>query len=130
MKPTDAEKAKQFVSYAYVAGVSLFLLVPLIVSVIRSVTVAVPGGGTILSIEPYFDIMESFWPKVYLSLSIAITTILIDTAIGVPAAYAFVRYNFRGKRALFTLINGIWYVPGICYALSLILAYTFCTSGS
>jgi len=126
VRTTKAERATQLASYGYVLAVSVFLLVPLIVSVIRSLTVTLPGGMTTLSIKPYLEIAEyAFWPKVYLSLSISITTILIDTAVGVPAAYALVRYNFLGKRVLFTLLNGVWYVPGICYALSLILAYYF-----
>ncbi len=126
MRTTTAERAKQAVSYGYLLIVSAFLLVPLMVIVSRSLTVTLPDGTTTLSISPYLEIAQyAFWPKVYLSLSISLTTILIDTAIGVPAAYALVRYNFPGKRALYTLLNGVWYVPGICYALSLILAYYF-----
>jgi putative spermidine/putrescine transport system permease protein len=125
VKPKDTERIGQLVSYGYVLAVSVFLLVPFMVTVIRSVTYSLPDGTTTVGLKPYFDIMGSFWPKVYLSLSIAVTTIMIDTAVGIPAAYALVRYAFPGKRALYTLLNGVWYVPGICYALSLILAYYF-----
>ena len=125
MRASSVEKAKDAISYTYVLLISGLLLLPFMVILMRSLTVTLPDGSTTLSIKPYFDIVEAFWPKVYLSLSIALTTVLIDTAIGVPAAYALVRYNFRGKKTLFTLLNGVWYVPGICYALSLVLAYYF-----
>ncbi len=125
MKAARAETAKQFAFYGYVMVISGLLLLPFIVTLLRSLTVTLPDGRTTLGFRPYLDIIGAFWPKVYLSLSISITTILIDTAIGIPAAYALVRYNFRGKKTLYTLLNGVWYVPGICYALSLILAYYF-----
>jgi len=125
VKAARAETAKQFAFYGYVMVISGLLLLPFIVTLLRSLTVTLPDGRTTLGFRPYLDIIGAFWPKVYLSLSISITTILIDTAIGIPAAYALVRYNFRGKKTLYTLLNGVWYVPGICYALSLILAYYF-----
>lgn len=125
MKPVYTEKAKGFLSYSYMVVVSGLLLLPFVVTLLRSLTVTLPDGTTTFGIKPYFDIIGAFWPKVYLSLSISIITILIDTAIGIPAAYALVRYNFRGKKALFTMLNGVWYVPGIAYAMALILAYYF-----
>ena len=125
MKEAYVERVKQVVSYGYMAVISGMLLLPFIVTVLRSLTVTLPDGATTLGFKPYFEIIGAFWPKVYLSLSIAIITIVIDTAIGIPAAYALVRYNFRGKKTLFTMLNGVWYVPGIAYALSLILAYYF-----
>lgn len=107
------------------AVISGMLLLPFLVTLLRSLTVELPGGGTTYGIDPYFEIIGIFWPKVYLSLSISIITIAIDAAIGIPAAYALVRYEFPGKKALFTMLNGVWYVPGIAYAMSLILSYYF-----
>jgi putative spermidine/putrescine transport system permease protein len=125
VKPIYAEKAKAYISYGYMAVISGLLLLPFVVTVLRSLTVPLPDGGTTFGINAYFGILGVFWPKVYLSLSISLVTILVDVAIGIPAAYALVRYDFPGKKTLFTLLNGVWYVPGIAYGMSLIMAYYF-----
>jgi putative spermidine/putrescine transport system permease protein len=125
IKEKHVETIKQALSYGYMAVISGILLLPFIVTLLRSLTVSLPDGGTSYGVRPYFEIIGAFWPKVYTSLSISITTIIIDAIVGIPAAYALVRYNFRGKRTLFTMLNGVWYVPGIAYAMSLILAYYF-----
>lgn len=125
MKRTYADRAKEYASYAYVLLVSGFLLLPFTVTLLRSLTLSLPDGTTSWGINSYFAIIGNFWPKVFLSLSISLATILIDVVIAVPAAYALVRYNFRLKRTLFTVLNGVWYVPGISYATALILAYYF-----
>ena len=113
MKPAQAERAKQAAAYGYMIIVSALMLLPFAVTVLRSITVQLPGGGTTYGFDPYFEIIGQFWPKIYLSLSIALATIVIDILIAVPAAYALVRYNFRMKKTLFTLLNGVWYVPGV-----------------
>ena len=125
MKPHQAETAKQAVAYGYMLAVCGLLLLPFMVTLLRSFTIELPEGGTTFGIDAYFDIIGAFWPKVLLSLSISLSTILIDVCIAVPAAYALVRYNFRLKKTLFTLLNGVWYVPGISYATALILSYYF-----
>jgi putative spermidine/putrescine transport system permease protein len=125
MKPARVEMLQQIVAYGYMIIVSGLMLLPFAVTLLRSLTIQLPGGGTTYGIQPYFEIIGQFWPKIYLSLSITLATILIDTIVGIPAAYALVRYTFPFKKSLFTLLNGVWYVPGISYATALILAYYF-----
>jgi putative spermidine/putrescine transport system permease protein len=125
MRSVYVERAKAAISYGYMALISALLLLPLVVTLLRSLTVSTPDGGTTFGIESYFGIIGVFWPKVYLSLSISVITIIVDVAIGIPAAYALVRYDFPGKKPLFTMLNGVWYVPGIAYGMSLIMAYYF-----
>jgi len=112
-------------AYLYVILCSGILLLPLSVTIIRSITAILPDGSTYFTFSFYGEIVGHFWPKVWLSLTIALITIAICTAIGIPASYALVRYNFRGKRTLFTLLNGVWYVPGVCYAMALVLSFYF-----
>jgi multiple sugar transport system permease protein len=45
------------------------------------------------------------------SLAVTLMTVLITTAVAVPAGYAFARYRFRGKKALFGLTVGMLLVP-------------------
>jgi len=112
-------------AYLYLIICCAVLLLPFMVTLVRSVSVAQPDGTVAFSLAPYREIYQHFWPKVNTSLQIALFTIVIDTIIGIPAAYALTRYEFRGKKSLFAILNGVWYVPGVCYAMALVLAYYF-----
>jgi ABC-type spermidine/putrescine transport system permease subunit II len=52
-------------------------------------------------------------------------TILINLLLSVPAAYAFVRYSFPGKRALLSILNLSLYTPAAVMGLSLLITYAF-----
>jgi len=119
------EKLFGGLSHLYLLMVSALILLPLGITLYRALVVAAPDGGVTFSFESYGMISEAFWEKVGVSVSISLITVVIDVAISVPAAYALVRYRFGGKRAMFTYLNGVWYVPGISYGLSLVLAYFF-----
>lgn len=107
------------VSYAYVIIVSFIIIVPFVITFIRSFMM--PDGT--LSISNYFGIAGVFWPKVWLSLQLAIYTVVLDLVVTIPAAYALTRFDFKGKSAVLLTLMGVWYVPGISYALSLILSF-------
>jgi len=49
----------------------------------------------------------------YFKNSVVVTTtvIVIQTLIGVPAAYAFARYDFKGKRVMMALVMAAFMVP-------------------
>jgi len=113
------------VAYVYLILCSGILLMPLTVTLIRSISATLPDGSVYFTFSYYGEIVGHFWPKVWLSLVIALITTAICTGIGIPASYVLVRHDFRGKRTLFTLLNGVWYVPGVCYAMALVLAYYF-----
>jgi putative spermidine/putrescine transport system permease protein len=120
-----AERLKSLAAYGYVTLISAVILLPLGITIFRALYVVDDNGVGTLSLESFFRITGSFWPKIWLNLSISLFTILIDVVIGVPAAYAVVKYNFRRKRTIFTLLNGVWYVPGITYGMALVMAYFF-----
>ena len=61
----------------------------------------------------------------HLSAYISLITVAIDVAIAIPAAYALVRYRFRWKRLISMTLTAVWYIPGISYALALILSFYF-----
>jgi len=77
------------------------------------------------TIENYWKMAGIFWPKVGLSAYLAVITVALDLILAIPAAFALIRYEFRGKRFLTLLITAVWYVPGISYALAMILALYF-----
>ncbi|MEM4316193.1 MAG: ABC transporter permease subunit [Nitrososphaerota archaeon] len=95
------------------------------ITLYRAIVIVTPDGGLSLSFASYGVISEAFWEKVGVSMSISLLTVAIDVVVSVPAAYALVRYRFAAKRSIVTYLNGVWYVPGISYGLSLVLAYFF-----
>jgi putative spermidine/putrescine transport system permease protein len=60
--------------------------------------------------------LDSFWTSLYVALLATISALLL----GVPAAYAFVRYNFRGKNFLETIISSPVIVPGLVVGFALL----------
>ena len=57
------------------------------------------------------------------SLIISITSTVIAVAIGMAGGYAFARYRFRGKSALFLGLMLTRTVPGIALSLPLFIVY-------
>ncbi len=116
------------IPYLYVSLISVIILVPFSVTFYRSL---ISPQGT-LTLSNYLRMAGIFWPKVWLSAYLALITVVLDLILAIPAAYAIVRYNFKGKKLILTLLTAVWYVPGISYALALILSfymlYKFCLS--
>ena len=55
------------------------------------------------------------------SLILGLITSVISTAIGIPAAMAFVRYDFRGKNTLNTLLLTPIMIPEVILGVSLLI---------
>lgn len=66
---------------------------------------------------------SSVGPYASYSLRLALLTLVLDTLLGLPAAWVIARTSFPGRGALLALINLPLAVPGIALALALILAY-------
>jgi putative spermidine/putrescine transport system permease protein len=66
---------------------------------------------------------ERISPNVATSVRLAVTTAVIDCAIGLPAAWALARRRFRGRRLLGVVVSLPIAVPGIAVALGLILTF-------
>lgn len=119
------ERVLTFTIYLYLIMVCGMILMPFGMTLFRAIFIIDNERGIIISFESYHMISESFWEKMQISLLISLATVAMTTIVSLPVAYGLARYEYKGKRALFTLLNGVWYVPGITYGLSLVLAYYF-----
>ena len=90
------------------------------------------GGRNAIELVPHtfsLDLYRDFfftatWRGPLLqSLKIAFATMLATIVVAVPAAYALVRFDFVGKRALTMLIMSAVFVPVIVIALGLYLYF-------
>jgi len=125
INPKIVNKLVNSLPYIYLIFVSALILLPLSITLYRAIVVENEDGVLTVSFNSYMLISDAFWEKVGTSVSIAALTVAIDVIVSIPAAYAIVRYKFLGKKAILTFLNGVWYVPGISYGLSLVLAYFF-----
>lgn len=88
--------------------VYVFMFAPIIATVILSFNSSMFGGFpmTGFSLRWYVKLMgnEQVLAAFRTSLWIALVTAVVTTAIGVVTAFALVRFDFRGKQALSTLV--------------------------
>jgi len=106
-------------------GVLLFLMAPLVVIVLASfspsVLVVFPPKG--FSLEWYANIFTSsanFVSGFSNSVKVAGIATFIDILLGVSAALAVTRYNFKAKELLITFFTSPMYVPSIAFAFVLL----------
>lgn len=121
MKKMNKISIPMLLSYAYVSLCCFLLILPFLITFYRSLLS--PTGA--FTMENYWKIAGIFWPKVNLSAYLAAITVVLDLILALPAAFALTRYEFPGKRFLTLLMTAVWYVPGISYALAIILALYF-----
>ena len=104
--------------------VCLFLIVPVVMSVIAGVTenffIGVKSGFTLRWIVEVWSLYAN---TVYLSLGIALACLVVTLVLGVPAAYVLARSQNRWTRAFEELLVLPVAVPGLATALALILFY-------
>ena len=88
--------------------VYIFMFAPIVATVILSFNASMFGGFpmTGFSLQWYAKLMgnEAVLTAFRTSLWIALVTAAVTTAIGVVTAFALVRFEFRGKQALSTLV--------------------------
>ena len=65
----------------------------------------------------------TFKENLLLSLQVTLSAIVLNTLIAVPAAYAIVRFSFRGKRTILALLNLPLYTPAAVMGLGLLLVF-------
>ncbi|MGC5626942.1 ABC transporter permease [Georgenia sp. Z1344] len=107
---------------AIVAALVTTLPIPLVllVALSRSWREGPLGGLTLEWIVEAWDDMAG---NIGVSVSVALLVLVIDMAIGLPAAWAIARYRFPGRSLLRAVTNVPIAVPGIALGLGLILAY-------
>jgi spermidine/putrescine transport system permease protein len=119
-------------SYAII--LFIFIYFPIVTLVLFSFNegITVAGrriGSTVVwnsfSVEWYRKLFDTpaIWSALSNSSTIAIVTSIISAVLGTLAAYAAVRYDFKGKSAFFIFMFFPIIIPEITEALSLLLFY-------
>jgi putative spermidine/putrescine transport system permease protein len=108
-------------SHAYIWFCLAVFVMPFFALLIQSLG---SRGGT-SGIGNFGDALGSFSDNLMWSFMITGAVLVIDLAVGLPAAYALVRYPVPGRRLLFSLLQLPLYVPGAVIGLSLLFTYTF-----
>jgi putative spermidine/putrescine transport system permease protein len=118
---------------AFTLLVSAFLVVPIVLSVLAGFTANFfrgPMSG--LTLRWVLEVWSRYGDTILLSLGIAIACLLVDLAIGVPAAYVLAKRRSWLTRLFEELIVLPVAIPGLATALALVLLYgrfgTFRTS--
>jgi putative spermidine/putrescine transport system permease protein len=105
--------------------VLLLLGAPVVVSVLGSVSATwQQRPWEAFTLEWYAYIFTTYGNALYISLLVAFCTVLATTLIGVPAAYAFVRYSFPGRSLLEDLLLLPLTLPGLALGLAIVQTYT------
>jgi putative spermidine/putrescine transport system permease protein len=104
--------------------VCAFLVVPVVMSILAGVTqnyfIGVKSGLTLRWVgEVWALYSDTIWRSIY----IALATLAVTLALGIPAAYALARAQSRWTRWIEELLTLPIAVPGLATALALILLY-------
>lgn len=97
--------------------------VPLVVVVATSRTWQQGFWGDGFTTQWVIQAWDRIAPQLGTSLRIATLTVVIDLAIGLPAAWALARHHFPGRSLLLGVSVVPIAIPGIALALALILSY-------
>ncbi|WP_432405782.1 ABC transporter permease [Wukongibacter sp. M2B1] len=117
-------KTKNKILTIFTVFVYIFLLTPLIIitgaafgqdSFLRFP----PKGFTVKWVENIFQV-EMFVRTFKISLQVAVIGTCLAMLIGIPAAYALSRYNFKGKKIFQGIFISPVLVPGIVFGFTLL----------
>jgi putative spermidine/putrescine transport system permease protein len=111
----------EFAGHAYVWLVLLVFVLPFLTLLGYSLT----GPGGTYAVQNFQYVLGSFADNLRQSFLVAGLTLIINLLIALPGAYAIVRYQFPGKRTLYSLVTLPLYVPGAVIGISLVLVYNF-----
>ena len=81
------------------------------------------GQGGIYALANFSYVLGSFRENLVWSFVITGLTLVISSLIALPAAYALVRHQFRGKRTLYSALTLPLYVPAAVVGMALLLSY-------
>ena len=104
--------------------VCAFLVVPVVMSILAGVTenyfIGVKSGLTLRWVA---EVWALYSETIWRSIGIALATLGVTLALGIPAAYALARAQSRWTRWIEELLTLPIAVPGLATALALILLY-------
>jgi putative spermidine/putrescine transport system permease protein len=109
---------------AVTTAIALFLIVPVILSVVAGLTVNFfQGVKSGLTLRWLGEVWSLYSGTVYLSLAVALAALAATVVLGVPAAYVLAKRQNRWTRLMEELLVLPVAVPGLATALALILLY-------
>jgi putative spermidine/putrescine transport system permease protein len=111
----------ELAGHAYVWLVLIVFVLPFLTLLGYSLT----GPGGTYAVQNFQYVLGSFGDNLRQSFLVAGLTLIINLLIALPGAYAIVRYQFPGKRTLYSLVTLPLYVPGAVIGISLVLVYNF-----
>jgi ABC-type spermidine/putrescine transport system permease subunit II len=117
----SSRRLTDLLSHAYLWFCLILFILPFLALLGYSVT----GPGGAYAIENFKYVLGSFGSNLGWSFRISGLTLLLNAIFSLPCAYALVRFNFPGKRFLFSGLTLPLYVPGAVMGLSLVLTYNF-----
>jgi putative spermidine/putrescine transport system permease protein len=109
------------IGHAYVWLILLVFVLPFLTLLVYSFT----GPGGSYAVQNFQYVLGSFGDNLSWSFRVSALTLVINLVVGLPAAYAIVRYPFPGKSVLYSLLTLPLYVPGAVIGISLVLVYNF-----
>ena len=109
------------IGHVYVWIILLLFVLPFLTLLVYSFT----GPGGSYAVQNFQYVLGSFGDNLSWSFRVSALTLVINLVVGLPAAYAIVRYPFPGKSLLYSLLTLPLYVPGAVIGISLVLVYNF-----
>lgn len=108
------------VSLVFKLGMAVFFLFPfywMITTALKTYQESIRFPPTLwpenLSIQPFLDVWQriDIPPYFWNSFLVALSVVLLQAVINVPAAYAFARYEFKGKKYMWALVMLAFMIP-------------------
>ncbi|MCG8617982.1 MAG: spermidine/putrescine ABC transporter permease PotC [Desulfobacterales bacterium] len=119
---------KTLLKKSYLTLVYLFLYVPILVLIVYSFNAAkyatVWKGATLKWYTKLFE-NQMLMDAMINSITVAVASSIVATAIGTLGALAFYRYRFAGRRPLYAMVYTTMMSPDIVMGISLLCLFIF-----
>ncbi|ABO68567.1 MULTISPECIES: ABC transporter permease [Geobacillus] len=118
-----------FIFHSFCFVVYVFLLAPIIVVLLSSLTtteyIVFPPKG--ITLKWYIELVNhpEFTQSFVLSVIVALGTSLFSTFIGTLASIAIVRYQFKGKATIVQLVGSPLLIPSVVFGVALLQFYSW-----
>lgn len=113
-----------YLQLSFTILICAFLVIPVIMSIMAGVTenyfVGLSSGLTVRWIKEVFSL---YMDTIYLSMYIALSTLVMTLLLGVPSAYVLAKKQNRLTRMVEELLILPIAIPGLAIALALIITY-------
>jgi putative spermidine/putrescine transport system permease protein len=121
----SSRQLTNIVSHAYIWICLVVFVLPFLALLSYAITGSSTAAGSTYALKNFQNALGTFSDNLLWSLKISGLTLLVNTLVSLPAGYAIVRHQFRGKRILFSVLTLPLYVPAAVIGISLVLTYNF-----